>query len=88
MEQAESAGDVLGLEVVWYAFQGAPGFQEFLECSCIGAICRCGVRCVAGIAEVIADEPSIPDAFHAVLRSVVKATGKQNVRSMGKKDRT
>ncbi|CAK9081774.1 Hypothetical protein SCF082_LOCUS38897 [Durusdinium trenchii] len=46
MDQAESAGDVLGLEVVWYAFQG--------------------------IAEVIADEPNVPDAYHVVLRSVVK----------------
>ena len=27
MDQAESAGDVLGLEVVWYAFQGAGQFQ-------------------------------------------------------------
>ena len=27
-----------------------------------------------GIAEVIADEPNVPDAFHAVLRSVVKDT--------------
>jgi hypothetical protein len=27
-----------------------------------------------GIAEVIADEPNFPDAFHAVLRSVVKDT--------------
>ena len=27
-----------------------------------------------GIAEVIADEPNVPDAFHSVLRSVVKDT--------------
>ena len=46
LEQAEVSGDVVGLEVVWYAFQG--------------------------IAEVITDEPNVPDAYHAVLRSVVK----------------
>lgn len=46
LEKAEAAGDVVAVEVVWYAFQG--------------------------IAEVIADEPNVPDAFHAVLRSVVK----------------
>lgn len=46
LEKAEAAGDAVGVEVVWYAFQG--------------------------IAEVIADEPNVPDAFHSVLRSVVK----------------
>eukprot|EP00435_Cladocopium_sp_Y103_P026415 s71_g6.t1 len=47
LEKAEANGDAVGVEVVWYAFQG--------------------------IAEVIVDEPNVPDAFHAVLRSVVGA---------------
>ncbi|CAJ1363007.1 unnamed protein product [Effrenium voratum] len=43
------SGDILGQEVVWYAFQG--------------------------IAEVIADEPSIPNEYNVVLPSVFRVTG-------------
>ena len=53
-------------------------YIEMYMIICVRMYHRRGARDIEkqqpGIAEVIADEPNVPDAFHSVLRSVVKDT--------------